>query len=121
MSDVFTVWCADDAVTGPQLHRKPGSTGLIYPDAWGEFLIEHEYHQLALVHEAMDGARPPERPLRVEEAWEMGPGAAQLPPFQIIDGHLARPDGSPLAITEEQYRAAGWKLRRRLVTDWVDV
>lgn len=60
--------------------------------------------------------------LRVEEVWEMGPGDAQLPPFEfeIIDGHLVHPDGTPLVITEEHYRAAGWKLRRRLVTDWGD-
>jgi hypothetical protein len=121
VSTVFTVWCADDAVTGPQLHRKPGGTGLIYPDAWSDFLIEHEYHKLVLVHEIMDGLSAPEDGLHVEEGWVMGAGARGLPSFEIRDGAPVWPDGTPFELTADYYRAAGWKLRRRLVTDWVDV
>jgi hypothetical protein len=122
MSTVFRVWCADDAVAGPQLHRKPGGTGLIYPDAWGAFLLEHEYHKLVLVHEDMDGLSAPEDALNVEEVWEMVPGARPVPfPTEIRDGIPVWPDGSPFVLTADYYRAAGWKLRRRLVTDWVDV
>jgi hypothetical protein len=121
VSSVFTVWCADDAVAGPQLHRKPGGTGLIYPDAWSAFLIEHEYHKLVLVHEIMDGLTAPEDALNVEEVWEMGPGAEQLPAHVVTSEGVFWPDEvTPFEITADQYRAAGWKLRRRLVTDWVD-
>lgn len=117
MSTVFRVWCTDDAVAGPQLHRKPGGSGLIDSDAWGAFLIEHQYHQLVLVHEDMDGQGAPDHALRVEEGWEMGPAAAPLPPFELRDGDMVTPAG---ALTGDHFRAAGWKMRRRLVTDWVD-
>lgn len=120
MSSVFRVWCADEAMAGPQLHRKPGGTGLIYPDAWAAFLIEHEYHELVLVHEDMEGLGAPTAALHVEEVWQMGPHAEQLPEHEIRDGELVYPGGTPFTITPEQYEAAGWKRRRRLVTEWVD-
>jgi hypothetical protein len=51
MSTVFTVRCETDDEDGPKLQRKPGGTGLIDQAAWAEWLIEHEYHELVLVHE----------------------------------------------------------------------
>jgi hypothetical protein len=57
----------------------------------------------------------------IEEVWEMGPDARPVPfPAEIRDGIPVWPDGSPFVLTADYYRAAGWKLRRRLVTDWVD-
>jgi hypothetical protein len=59
--------------------------------------------------------------LRVEEAWEAGPDAVPLPAHVITTEGVFWPDGvTPFEITEEQMRAAGWKLRRRVVSDWVD-
>lgn len=58
--------------------------------------------------------------VRVEEGWEGGASAMPLPPFELHDGEMYHPDGTPLTITPDQYRAGGWKLRRRLVTDWAD-
>lgn len=53
----------------------------------------------------------------VEEVWEMGPHAAQLPEMHFDGADLVSP---PFTLTAEQFEAAGWKRRRRLVTDWVD-
>lgn len=103
------------------MHRKPGGSGLIDSDAWGAFLIEHEYHALVLVHEDMEGLSAPDRVLHVDEVWEMGPDARPLPlPVEMRDGAPVWPDGRPFDVTDDEWRAAGWKRRRRLVTDWVD-
>jgi hypothetical protein len=56
----------------------------------------------------------------VDQVWEMGPDARELPSFELRDGAPVWPDGTPFELTADYYRAAGWKLRRRLVTDWVD-
>jgi hypothetical protein len=59
--------------------------------------------------------------LRVEEAWEGGPDSVPLPAHVITTEGAFWPDGTtPFEITDEQMRAAGWKKRRRLVSDWVD-
>jgi len=55
--------------------------------------------------------------LRVEEGWEMGHDAAPLPQFELHDGDMVCP---PFTLTADEFRALGWKLRRRLVTDWAD-
>lgn len=51
MSTVFTVRCETDNEDGPKLQRKAGGSGLLDKAAWSAFLIEHEYHELTLVHE----------------------------------------------------------------------
>jgi hypothetical protein len=51
MGTVFTAWCDTDEVDGPRLQRKPGGSGLIDSDAWSAWLIEHEHHDILLVHE----------------------------------------------------------------------
>lgn len=57
----------------------------------------------------------------VEEAWEGGPDAVPLPEHIVTTEGAFWPDGvTPFEITEDQMRAAGWKLRRRVVSDWVD-
>lgn len=58
MSSVFDAVCATCNERGPQVQRKPAGTALI-GDQWGEFLIDHEYHDLRLVHEVFEG-KPPE-------------------------------------------------------------
>jgi hypothetical protein len=59
--------------------------------------------------------------LRIEEMWEGGPDAVPLPEHVITSEGAFWPDGvTPFEITDEQMRAAGWKKRRRLVSDWVD-
>ena len=72
----------------------------------------------------MTGDRPEEPAdveLRVEEAWEGGPDAAPLPEHVITTEGTFWPDGvTPFEVTDEQMRAAGWKKRWRIVSDWMD-
>jgi hypothetical protein len=72
----------------------------------------------------VSGARPDGLPaveLRVEEAWEGGPDAAPLPGYVITREGAFWADGvTPFEITDEQMRAAGWKKRWRVVSDWRD-
>lgn len=51
MSTVFTARCETDDEDGPKLQRTAGGSGLIDQAAWSTWLIEHEYHELTLVHE----------------------------------------------------------------------
>ncbi len=48
MSTIFRAYCETDEMDGPQIRRSPSGTGLLYPDAWAEWLIEHEYHDISL-------------------------------------------------------------------------
>lgn len=54
MSTHFRAWCDTDEQAGPTLRRSPSGTLLEDPDAWAEWLIEHQWHDLSLVVE--DGA-----------------------------------------------------------------
>lgn len=51
MSTVFDAVCDTCEERGPQIQRKPAGTTLLLKDEWSAFLIEHEYHDLRLVHE----------------------------------------------------------------------
>lgn len=60
MSTVFRVRCDDHEVQGPQINRGPGGTSLLPAPgfttysasrAWSEFLHEHEWCALQLIHE----------------------------------------------------------------------
>lgn len=62
MSSVFTIRCEHCEVDGPKVRRSAGGTVLLDPvvstldppdpaPTWSAFLIEHEYHELRLVHE----------------------------------------------------------------------
>lgn len=57
----------------------------------------------------------------VEEVWVGGPEAAPLPAQVLTHEGVFHADGvTPLEITDEMMRAAGWKKQRRRVTDWED-
>lgn len=59
--------------------------------------------------------------LSLEEVWVGGPDALPLPPQVITPEGVFHADGeTPLEITDEVMRAGGWKMRRRLVTEWED-
>lgn len=51
MSTHFHAWCDTDEEAGPQIRRSPSGTLLENPEAWAEWLIEHEYHDISLVTE----------------------------------------------------------------------
>jgi hypothetical protein len=51
VSTVYNVRCETDGEDGPKLQRKPGGAGLLDSDAWNAWLIDHEWHELVLVHE----------------------------------------------------------------------
>lgn len=48
MSTYFRAHCETDDADGPQIRRSPSGTLLERPDAWAEWLIEHEYHDISL-------------------------------------------------------------------------
>jgi hypothetical protein len=68
VSTHFHAWCDTDDEGGPALRRSPSGTLLEDPDAWAEWLIEHEYHDISLV---------------VESSSPFG-----LPPFQASRGGI---------------------------------
>lgn len=52
MSTIFDAYCAEPCEEyGPKLRRGAGGTGLIEPTEWAAWLIEHEHHDLRLIHE----------------------------------------------------------------------
>lgn len=59
--------------------------------------------------------------LRLDEVWAAGPNAEQLPAGVMTNEGLFYEDGvTPLEITDDMMRAAGWKKMSRLVTEWVE-
>lgn len=48
MSTVFSAHCETDDSDGPLLKRAAGGPYLIDEDAWAEWLIKHEYHEIVL-------------------------------------------------------------------------
>lgn len=48
MSTHFSAYCETDETDGPTLRRSPSGTRLMDEDAWAEWLIEHEYHDISL-------------------------------------------------------------------------
>lgn len=51
MSTHFHAWCDTDEEGGPQIRRSPSGTMLLDEDAWANWLIEHQWHDLSLVVE----------------------------------------------------------------------
>jgi len=60
--------------------------------------------------------------VKIEEVWQGTPESVPLPEVVVTSEGVFHADGvTPLVITDEQMRAAGYKKMRRQVSEWEEV
>lgn len=81
---------------------------------------QHIGHQGQMIEEALK--EEAWRKTKTEEGWVGGPDALPMPDMVITSEGTFHTDGvTPLEITDEMMRAAGWKKVRRQITEWEEV